>query len=88
MKRIEISKPCKKSIHKLFHKNPKLKPIFRKTFAKLLEDPFTPSLKTHKLKGRLKNFWSCSVTFEIRLVFQIEPEAIILIDIGFHDEVY
>ena len=61
----------------------------------LLEsDPFTPSLKTHKLQGELKGLWACSVEYDCRIVFRFEAlegeseEAIVLIDIGTHDEVY
>jgi addiction module RelE/StbE family toxin len=54
----------------------------------LINDPFAPSLKTHKLKGELKEFWSCSVTRDIRLRFRLEENTIELVDIGTHDEVY
>jgi addiction module RelE/StbE family toxin len=69
--------------------------------AKMLEvlslleiDPFTPSLKTHKLKGDLENCWACTVEYDCRIIFRFHrmeeevEEAIVLIDIGSHDEVY
>jgi addiction module RelE/StbE family toxin len=60
----------------------------------LSEDPFTPSLKTHKLHGKLAGLWACQVQYDCRVVFTFEkmPESdeivIVLIDIGKHDEVY
>jgi len=45
-------------------------------------------LRTHKLKGDLKEFWPCSVTHATRLRFKIIEDAIELMDIGPHDEVY
>lgn len=36
------------------------------------QDPRHPFLKTHKLKGPLKEFWSFSVNYKDRIVFQYE----------------
>lgn len=60
----------------------------------LAEDPFDPKLKSHKLKGQLEGLWACWVEYDCRIVFtfekdnQLSEEAIVLIDIGTHDEVY
>jgi mRNA-degrading endonuclease YafQ of YafQ-DinJ toxin-antitoxin module len=74
---------------------PQLQVKVRKTLALLEFDPFFPSLKTHKLEGKLKDSWACSVEYDFRIVFQFYPsedgtaeEAILLVDIGTHDEVY
>jgi mRNA-degrading endonuclease YafQ of YafQ-DinJ toxin-antitoxin module len=43
------------------------------------------SLKVHKLKGRLKNRWSFSVNYRIRIVFDyLNPKEIVLHAIGDH----
>ncbi len=43
------------------------------------------SLKIHKLHGQMKNCWSLSVNYKIRIVFQYESkEEIILLAIGDH----
>jgi len=58
---------------------------------KLLElDPYNPSLKTHKLEGRLQGLHSVSINMSYRIVLEIEihNEDIILINIGNHDQVY
>lgn len=60
----------------------------------LSDDPFQPSFKSHKLTGQLEGLWSCSVSYDCRIIFafkkeaETEKEVIVLIDIGSHDEVY
>ena len=57
---------------------------------KLTNNPFENSLKTHKLKGNLSDFYACSLTYQYRIVLTIEvrDEEVILVNIGTHDEVY
>ena len=62
--------------------------------ARLAQDPFHPTLKTHKLSGQLEGLWACWVEYDCRIVFAFaaEPdtgeEMIVLVDLGTHDEVY
>lgn len=43
-------------------------------------------LKVHKLHGRLKNFWSFSVNYKYRIVFEYgRSKKVYLVDIGDHD---
>ena len=54
----------------------------------LKENPFSPVLKTHKLKGILSDYWSFSIDRQYRVIFRlIKPRHIVLIDAGTH-EVY
>ena len=54
-----------------------------------IENPFDPSLKTHKLSGKLKNLWSFSLEYNERVLFYFtEDENAVFIDIGNHDQVY
>ena len=79
----------KKSV-KFFKKHRDLVPRFKKVIEKLIENPFEDSLKTHKLKGNLSDYYACSLTYQYRIVLTIEikDEEIILINIGTHDDVY
>ena len=44
------------------------------------------SLKIHKLHGRMKDKWSFSVNYKIRIVFKYESKKeIVLLAIGDHD---
>ncbi len=63
---------------------------YAKVLKKLQQNPFDGSLKTHKLKGELKEFYACSLNYEYRLVFifLIHDDQVVLVDIGSHDEVY
>ncbi len=52
-------------------------------------DPLSRNLRTHKLSGRLKDLWSFSVEYDLRVVFYFADEAkAVFVDIGKHDEVY
>lgn len=70
-----------------------LKTRIFETLDHLVIDPFRPALRTHKLKGQLDGLWSCWVEYDCRIIFFFEPDpasedAIVLIDIGSHDDVY
>ncbi len=83
-----------RAFKRLMRKNPNLRPIIEQTLRQLAEDPFHPSLHTHKLKGDLSNIWSSSIDYSYRLLFEFveniedQEEAILLINLGSHDEVY
>ncbi len=54
-------------------------------------NPFDSSLKTHKLSGQLKDLWSFSIGYNLRVVFYFtkdKPKRAVFVDIGTHDEVY
>ncbi|MDI9562009.1 MAG: type II toxin-antitoxin system mRNA interferase toxin, RelE/StbE family [Pseudomonadota bacterium] len=54
-----------------------------------VKDPFQPSLRTHKLTGKLEGLWAFSVSYDCRVIFKfLSKTEILLIDIGGHDEVY
>ena len=48
------------------------------------ENSFHFSLKTHKLKGKLKNQWSFSVDDKYRILFEFDNNDVIFLDIGTH----
>jgi mRNA-degrading endonuclease YafQ of YafQ-DinJ toxin-antitoxin module len=49
-------------------------------------------LVTHKLSGDLAGVWACSAGYDLRIVFEFVDqegtEAILLLTVGTHDEVY
>ncbi len=50
------------------------------------KNPFDPKLKTHKLGGKLKEFWSFSIAYKYRIVFEFTgADKITFHDIGTHD---
>jgi len=79
-----------KKLKKLIKKNKSLYPKIEKTIIQLEKDPFYPSLKLHKLKGELKEYYSVSINMSYRIILDlvIKENEIILLNIGNHDEVY
>ncbi|HAX78274.1 MAG TPA: hypothetical protein DCY88_21245 [Cyanobacteria bacterium UBA11372] len=54
-----------------------------------MNDSFEKSLKTHKLSGKLKEFWSFSIEYDERILFYFTDDGkAVFVDIGSHDEVY
>ena len=54
-------------------------------------NPFDLRLRTHKLSGELREYWSFTIEYEIRVVFQFAAKIAPCFktqDIGTHDEVY
>ena len=84
----------KRSFKRLTRNNPQLQDKILEVLELLSYDPFTPSLKSHKLGGKLDGLWSCSVAYDCRIIFAFRTdiktgeELIVLVDIGSHDEVY
>lgn len=73
---------------KLIKKQPSTKKTFERALILLKEKFNPPSLKVHKLSGRLKDHWAFSLTYNLRVTFKLEKETVILTHIGTHDEVY
>lgn len=49
------------------------------------QDPFHPSLKTHSLKGKFKNYYSFSITYSYRILFELKSkETVGFVNIGTH----
>jgi mRNA interferase YafQ len=73
-------------------KHPQAGPVIRKSLDRLQADAFDPALRTHKLMGNLVGRWSCSAGYDLRIVFKFVQhganEAIFLLSLGTHDEVY
>ena len=52
-------------------------------------NPFDSRLRTHKLSGKLKELWSFSLEYDLRVVFYFLPQNRVMFeDIGPHGEVY
>ncbi len=62
------------------------------TLEQLSADASHPSLRTHKLQGSLSGCWACSGGYDLRVVFEYMQhegsEAILLLSLGAHDQVY
>jgi len=85
--RIEYHKNFLKNYKKRIT-NPILKARFTERVKLFLSDPQSPLLCNHKLVGNKKNYWSFSITGDIRIVYRLENNCIMLYDIGTHNQVY
>lgn len=72
-----------------YHKLPKnIKILAEKREDIFRNNPFNPSLKTHKLKGKLKKFYSFSISYQWRIVFHFkDKDTVVFHNVGTH-EVY
>lgn len=79
-----------KRAQKFFKKQPEVITQYEKTLKLLKLNPTHPSLRLHKLKGRLSELFSVSIniTYRITVIFIIKDDKIVPVDIGKHDEVY
>jgi addiction module RelE/StbE family toxin len=83
-----------RTFKRLVRKNPELRTQIEQVLQQLAEDPFYPSLRSHKLKGDLSGIWSCSIDYSNRILFKFVnnsdsgDEEIFLLTLGSHDDVY
>jgi addiction module RelE/StbE family toxin len=81
-----------RAARKYFKKNPHSATDLDDTLRLLADDAFDSRLKTHKLKGDLDGVWACSAGYDLRILFEFVEqegtEAIHLLTVGTHDEVY
>ncbi len=79
-----------KCAKKFIKKHPDLVPQYEKTLKLLEINPYHPSLRLHKLHGKLSELYSVSIniSYRITIIFMIKDDKIIPIDLGSHDEVY
>ena len=73
-------------------KDPQRSADLQLTLDLLAMDCFHPRLKTYKLKGELEGCWACSAGYDLRIAFKFVEyegaEAVLLLTIGTHHEVY
>jgi len=65
--------------------------LFKKIQKQLIlfkQNPYHPSLKTHKLKGKLSEYRSIYIERNLRMLYYIKVNEAVFFDMGTHDEVY
>lgn len=87
---IKYSDGYEKKAIKFFKKHKDIYPQYKKTIELLSLNPQHPSLRVHKLQGKMSKFSSISINMKYRIIidFIIVDDVIILIDIGSHSDVY
>jgi mRNA interferase YafQ len=81
-----------RAARRILKRDPALRQALEATLELLAADAFHPRLRSHKLKGNLRGSWSCSVAYDLRIIFSFVQhegrEAILLESMGSHEEVY
>jgi mRNA-degrading endonuclease YafQ of YafQ-DinJ toxin-antitoxin module len=86
---ISFSSSFKRAFKKRIKDNVELEARFWQKLEQFTDQPFNPSLKTHRLSGKHKDLWSFSVDYDsIVLFYFTEDRKAVFVDIGNHDEVY
>ncbi len=67
----KFAKEYKKLPESIKLKAEKKEKIFR-------QDRFDKSLKTHKLSGRLRGFWSFSIDHNYRIIFELTKDNLVI----------
>ena len=81
--RVEVTSRFQRSFGTL---SPALQRLTTERIALFAATPFAPRLRTHKLRGTLKDFWSFSVTDAHRILVTFpQPGVALLQDVGTHD---
>ena len=75
---------------RFFKRHPELISQYEKALRLLEINPTHPSLRLHSLGGKLQGLYSVSIniTYRISLEFMIHEDAVVLVNVGSHDEVY
>ncbi len=75
---------------RFIRKHPDLIPQYEKILKLLELDPFHPSLRPHRLKGRLSELHAVSINISYRITLELllHEHEIIPVDVGSHDEIY
>lgn len=88
---IQRTRRFEKSFGKL---NVKTQKIFIKKLGIFIDDEYSSSLRTHKLKGKRNNEYAFSVTDDIRAIYEKNSQkgkqilVFTFVDIGGHNKVY
>ena len=93
MRELVLTPKFKRAFRKFVKRNSQLEPKLIQILQLMKEDVFATQLSTHSLPGKLAGLKACSCGYDCRILFTIEiseeqTEAIVLLDIGTHNEVY
>ena len=88
--KIVYTDSCNKRAGRFLKKHPEVLKQYEKTLNLFDLNPHHPSLRLHRLKGRLSDLHSVSVniSYRITITFLITEKAIVPIATGSYDEVY
>jgi addiction module RelE/StbE family toxin len=87
--KVAFSSSFKRAYKKRIKGQKEKEEAFFKKMEIFIHEPYHPQLRTHKLSGQLKDLWSFSIDYNIRVIFYfVDEQHVIFENIGTHDEVY
>ena len=88
MPKLITTKSYERQLRVFRKKHPDLREAYASTLRLLEVNPNHPSLRLHKLEGKLRDYSSVSINMKYRIMidFIFQDDAILLIAIGSHDE--
>jgi mRNA-degrading endonuclease YafQ of YafQ-DinJ toxin-antitoxin module len=77
-------------VAKFLKRQPNVETLYVKTLELLELNPHHPSLRLHRLSGKLEGLQSMSINLKYRITIEIiiTESDIVLINVGDHDAVY
>ena len=90
MPKLIFTNSYEKRAKKFFKKHLEMKSQYKKTLQILEINPSHPSLRLHQLQGNLSDLHSVSINISYRITLEllITDDAITLVNVGTHNEVY
>lgn len=61
-----------------------LRGLVEERIGRFQNDPHDPSLRTHKLSGKLAGLWSFAIDRRLRIIFEYVPGGVLFHSIGDH----
>lgn len=83
-----FSTEVQRQLKEINKKDQKLSKKIYKQLSLFLQNPRHPSLRIHKLSGKIKNQYSISITSGFRMTYFLAEGKAHFTKIGTHDEVY
>ena len=89
MTQVAFSSSFKRAFKKRIERRKDLEQKFWRRVEIFTVNPHDSRLRTNKLSGELREQWSFTVEYDVRVVFSFLPNnRAVFEDIGSHDEVY
>lgn len=86
---VKFASDVEEYLIKIKRKDSRLFSRIDKQLELFVKNPKHPSLRTHKLSGKMKNMWSISITMSIRMVYiKMGENSFVFVKIGEHKEAY
>lgn len=77
-----------RKLRRITKKDKRLARLIDKQLTLFEDDSSHPSLRKHKLKGKLGDYWSISIDESLRLIYITDGNIVCFVDCGTHDQVY